>query len=590
MRPVLLPETGVDLGHHIPYARISFGLDRIETRATGTRDFVGMLSVKDYPDTTRAGLIDGLLRLPHPLVMTESFAPADGRIARDRIDLALRRLRGRHSGSGAERGQMLAAKDALGTGQAGFGHHHLSIAVREDTIARLDQGLVRAAAALSEIGAIAVREDVNLEPLFWGQFPGNESYLVRRALISTANAAGFLSLHGFPPGHRQGNHWGEAVIRFETTGDTPYHFNFHEGDVGHFAIVGPQGSGKTVMMNVLAAAAQRFAPRTIMFDKDRSTELFVRAIGGRYQRVTPGTPTGFNPLALADTGANRTFLYDWLGLLLAARGSDEATAIARTVDACFDLDPAFRRLTYVRGLLAAAHPPVSGDLASRLDPWIGQGKHGWAFDHGRDQLDLDALTLGFDMSALTDLPALHTPIMLYLFHRIATQLDGDPTMILIDEAWEAPADPAVTARIRAWLETLRERNALVGVATRSVRDVLVDRTATTIFMPNAKASTEDHCAGFGLSEHELDLVRTLPAHSRRFLVRHASHSVVARLDLAGENDLMTVLAGREANVRRFDMVRAAVGDDPARWYPIVAGAVWPGNAREDAPFWTQAAE
>ena len=29
-----------------------------------------------------------------------------------------------------------------------------------------------------------MREDVNLEPAFWGQFPGNEQYVVRRALIT----------------------------------------------------------------------------------------------------------------------------------------------------------------------------------------------------------------------------------------------------------------------------------------------------------------------------------------------------------------------------------------------------------------------
>ena len=50
------------------------------------------------------------------------------------------------------------------------------------------------------ITSLGAREDVNTEPAFWGQFPGNEAYLVRRALISTSNAAGFLSLHGMPFG------------------------------------------------------------------------------------------------------------------------------------------------------------------------------------------------------------------------------------------------------------------------------------------------------------------------------------------------------------------------------------------------------
>ena len=97
--------------------------------------------------------------------------------------------------------------------------------------------MAAASAALADIGAVAVREDVNLEPAFWGQFPGNEQYIVRRALISTTNAAGFLSLHGFPLGRAEDNHWGDAVTVFETTSATPYFFNFHQADLGHFTVI-----------------------------------------------------------------------------------------------------------------------------------------------------------------------------------------------------------------------------------------------------------------------------------------------------------------------------------------------------------------
>ncbi len=120
-------------------------------------------------------------------------------------------------------------------------------------------------------------------------------------------------------------------------------------------------------------------------------------------------------------------------------------------------------------------------------------------------------------------------------------------MILIDEGWKALDDPVFAARIRDWLKTLRKRNAIVGFATQSARDALdsrisaaiVEQTATMIFMPNPKAKAEDYCAGFGLSAHELELIRSLPAHSRCFLVRHANHSVVVRLDLSGMPELLT---------------------------------------------------
>jgi type IV secretion system protein VirB4 len=596
MRPVLLPPDETDLGHHIPYARVSFGLDAIETAQAGGRGFAGMLSVKEYPDATRAGLVDNILRLPHELVLTESFAPADRQVARERIDLAIRRLRSADEEAGAERREMLAARDALGAGQAGFGDHHLSLMVRADDLAALDGAMASAGAALADMGAIAVREDVNMEPAFWGQFPGNEAYLVRRALISTANAAGFLSLHGMPFGKPEGNHWGPAATVFETTSATPYFFNFHEGDLGNFTVIGPSGSGKTVVLNFLATQAQKFAPRTILFDKDRGAEIFLRACGGHYAQLQPGLPTGFNPLALPDTAVNRAFLRDWLGVMLAAEGPDELAAIAGGVDACMEADPGFRRLRYFRELLSGSRRPEAGDLASRLDPWINAGEHAWLFDNAVDALDLDARTLGFDMTALLDSPTLRTPTMLYLFHRVDERLDGEPTMILIDEGWKALDDPVFAARIRDWLKTLRKRNALVGFATQSARDALdsrissaiVEQTATMIFMPNPRARPEDYCEGFGLSEHELELIRQLPAHSRCFLVRHANHSVVARLDLAGEPDLLTVLSGREASVRKLDRLRDELGDAPAHWFEALTGTPWPATG--DDALYSEAAE
>jgi type IV secretion system protein VirB4 len=173
--------------------------------------------------------------------------------------------------------------------------------------------------------------------------------------------------------------------------------------------------------------------------------------------------------------------------------------------------------------------------------------------------------------------------MMYLFHRIEERLDGQPTMILIDEGWKALDDEVFAARIRDWLKTLRKRNALVGFATQSARDALdsristalVEQTATMIFMPNARARPEDYCEGFGLTLHELDLIRTLPAHSRCFLIRQPDASVVVRLDLSMMPELLMVLSGRESIVRRLDAIRTETGDAPSAWFERLTGTAWP---------------
>ena len=589
MRPVRRPDDATDIGFMLPYRRASFGIDAMELRGANGADCAAMLSLKDYPDATSPGLLDAILRLPHEMVVSESFAPQERQTARERIDLALRRLRSSDEEAQAERNDMLAARDELGSGSVAFGDHHLSVLVRESSLEKLDDATARVAAALADTGAIAVREDTNLEPAFWGQFPGNESYLVRRAMISTANMASFGSLHGFALGQAEGNHWGQAVTLLQTTSATPFFFNFHHGDLGNFSVIGPSGSGKTVVMNFLAAQAQKFSPRTILFDKDRGAELFIRGIGGRYDRVRAGEPSGFNPLAMPDSPLNRAFLRDWLGVLLSAEGPEELQTISHAVDAAYANDPSLRRLRHFKELVAGSRRPQPGDLGDRLAPWIEDGEHGWLFDNATDQLDLSTRVMGFDMTALLENPRLRTPTMMYLFHRIEERLDGHPTMILIDEGWKALDDEIFAARIRDWLKTLRKRNALVGFATQSARDALdskiatalVEQTATMIFMPNARARPEDYCDGFGLTEHEFALIRSLPAHSRCFLVRQPDASVVVRLDLSNAPEVLTVLSGRESTVRRLDLLRDAVGDDPAQWFPALTGRRWPGAAGSD---------
>ena len=97
---------------------------------------------------------------------------------------------------------------------------------------------------------------------------------------------------------------------------------------------------------------------------------------------------------------------------------------------------------------------------------------------------------------------------------------------------------------------------------------IIEQCRTQLFMPNFKADEKGYCEGFGLTSHELALVKEMGDTSRCFLVKHDATSVVARLDLAGADDMLAVLSGREETVQLLDTIRAEVGDDPAAWLPV----------------------
>lgn len=580
-RPVLMPHQ--DLGAYLPYRRVSFGQDAIELAPAGhlQRRFVGIVSIKDYPTYSAPGLFDELMRLPHELTITQSFAFVERQAALEKMNLALRRMRSAEDEALSLRGELMQAKDEVAAGRAGYGEHHMTIAVRADTLEAVDAGVAEVTAVLGDLGVVAVREDIALEPAFWAQFPANFSYIARRGLISTNNFAGLASIHNFPLGSPSDNHWGPAVTLLETTAAGPYFFNFHQGDLGNFTIIGPSGSGKTVVLNFLLAQARKLSPRIIFFDKDRGAELFIRALGGRYDVLRPGSASGLNPLQIEDTPINRAFLVDWLTALADTTDLEDLERIRDAVAANFDQAREDRRLRHLVELFRGDRRPHAGDLWSRLRPWWGDGERAWLFDNPEDLTDLMIDTVGFDMTVLLDDPTLRTPAMMYLFHRVEERLDGSPAIIVVDEGWKALDDEVFVRRIKDWEKTIRKRNGIVGFATQSAQDALesriasaiVEQAATQIFMINPKARAEDYVGGFGLTPHEFDLVRSLPDSSHCFLVKHGGDSVIARLDLSGERDLLTILSGRERSVRLLDQIRAEVGDDPADWMPVLLEAV-----------------
>ena len=575
MRPVLLPMQNV--ADYLPYRRVSFGQEAVELAPAGEapRRFLGLVSIKDYPGQTSAGMFDELLRLPMELVLSQSFGFVDRAAALGRMNLTLRRMRSAEDEAVSLRASLSQAKDEVAAGRAGFGEHHMTIGVRGDTPEAVDAGIAEVQATLAELGVIAVREDIALEPAFWAQFPGNFKYIARRGLISTANFAGLASGHNFALGQAQANHWGSAISLLETTAAGPYYFNFHHGDLGNFTVIGPSGSGKTVVLNFLLAQARRGDPRIVFFDKDRGAELFLRAIGGRYDVLRPGEPSGLNPLLLPDTPANRQFLIDWLLQLAGGADLEEVARIRDAVDANFAAPPGFRRLRHLVELFRGDRRPEAGDLWSRLRPWWGEGERAWLFDNADDATDLTARVVGFDMTLVLDDPVVRTPAMMVLFHRVEERLDGTPAIIVVDEGWKALDDEVFVRRIKDWEKTIRKRNGIVGFATQSAQDALqsriasaiVEQAATQLFMANPKAQAADYVDGFGLTQHEFELVRALPDTARCFLVKHGNESVVARLNLSGEHDLLTILSGRERTVRLLDEIRAEVGDDPAAWMP-----------------------
>jgi type IV secretion system protein VirB4 len=564
------------LGASLYSARVIFGREALEIRDAAEARYAGLFGIKDYPATTRPGLWNPLLSARFPLVVSQSFSFLSKSAARAVMERKQTQMLSARDRAASQVSGLSDALDELMSNRFVMGDHQASVLVYGEDPTTLADHLAQARALLAESGLVTAREDLALEAAFWAQFPGNFARRVRPAAITSRNFAGLAPFHTYPAGRSDGNHWGPAVALLRTAAGSPFHFNFHVGDLGHTFICGPSGSGKTVVQNFMLAQLETLGAQQVFIDKDRGGELFVRACGGTYLTLRNGEPTGFAPLkALEFTPANRSFLAGLIRQLVGGADHPLSVQDERAIDealaALGPLPPAQRSLSALRTLLGQRD---AGGIGARLDRWRHGGPLGWVLDNETDAIGLDARLLGFDITHLLDNSEVRTPVMMYLLHRLAALVDGRRLVIDIDEFWKALGDEAFRGLAQDGLKTYRKQNALMVFGTQSPADVLrsriahtiLEQCATKIFLPNPHAAERDYVEGFGLSRREFALVREeLAPESRQFLIKQGLNSVVAELRLDGLDDELAILSGRIATVDLLDRIRAQVGDDPAAW-------------------------
>ncbi|MEK8095410.1 VirB4 family type IV secretion/conjugal transfer ATPase [Methylocystis sp. IM3] len=559
--------------------RVIFGREALEIRRSGESRFAGMFGIKEYPASTKPGLLNGLLSLPFELVLTQSFAFLSKADAKTVLTRKQNQLVSARDPAASQIEELSDALDDLESNRFALGDHHLSALVYAETPRQLADHMSLARRALADAGAVVAREDLGLEAAYWAQLPGVFKYRARAGAITSRNFAAFSAFHTYPTGKPDGNHWGPAVAMLETASGSPFYFSFHHGDLGNTFICGPSGSGKTVVQNFLLAQAERLGASYVFFDKDRGAEIFVRAAGGAYLTLRNGVPTGCAPLkALELTPVNLSFLGQLIRKLVTPDNRPLTVAEEQRIDsglrALGRLRPHERSLGALRAFLGQQDPEGVG---ARLERWEQGGPLGWVLDGDADHIGLDSRAVGFDMTDLLDHPTVRTPLMMYLFHRVERLIDGRRLIIDIDEFWKALGDDAFRDLANNKLKTIRKQNGVMVFGTQSPRDALaspiahtiVEQCPTQIFLPNARGTRADYVDGFHLTDAEFRLIKEeLAPESRRFLVKQGHNSVVAKLNLTGFDDELAVLSGRTKTVELLDRIRAEVGDDPACWLSI----------------------
>ncbi|KNZ30906.1 MAG: type IV secretion protein VirB4 [Methylibium sp. NZG] len=589
-----IPAMAGPLYRSLPTTRLSFGGDKLELRQGDARRYAALVDIKEYADAVQPGILNALLYEASEFIETQSFSILPRREAMRALELQRDQLIASDDVVASQVAEMDVALNELGDGQFCMGEYHYSLVVFGDDVADAGRRAAQAIGAVGEASSLQMSPvDLVADAAWFAQMPGNWQWRPRDAKLSSRAFAALAASHNFARGKRDGNPWGEALALLRTPSGQPFYLNLHsspEGEdsadkklPGNTLIIGSTGVGKTTLEMFLLTLTRKWnpAPRLVLFDLDRGCEIAMRALGGRYFTLEAGKPTGCNPLQREPTPARIQF---WEQLIrtcietpaLPLMPSDER-AIADAVKAVAMMPPALRRFSTVRQNL-----PKTGEnsLYERLGRWCQGGALGWVFDQAEDRLiDLDsASVIGFDTSEFLDLPEVRTPVMLYLLQVMEELVNGERLIYVISEFWKALDHPIFSDFAKQKQKTIRKQNGLGIFDTQSPSDVLrhpigrtmIEQSVTKIFLANPEAVREEYVEGFGLSEAEYDIVRSLGAQGgRRFLVKQGHASAICELDLSGLDDFITVLSATTDNVSLLDDIRVRHGDDPFQWLPVL---------------------
>ena len=409
------------------------------------------------------------------------------------------------------------ALQELGSDYAGYAWVTASIVVSDEDAAIADEKLRLCEKVVAGHDFTCIPETLNAVDAWLGTVPGQLYANVRRPPISTLNLAHMMPASAVWAGVQSNAHLaGPPLLMAKTEGTTPFRLSLHVGDVGHTLVVGPTGAGKSVLLALLALQFRRYSgARIVAFDHGRSLRAAGIAMGGDWHDLGQGDSDGvrLQPLRYIDEDAERAWAADWVSALLAREGIPPSPASREHIWSA--LNALSTAPTEERTLTGLSVMLQSIALKQALQPYCLGGAHGGLLDAEGNSIAMADVCV-IETQGLIGTPAAPS-VLSHLFHQIEGQLDGAPTLILIDEGWLALDDDDFAQQLKRWLKTLRKANASVIFATQSLADIanspiataLIESCPSRLFLPNANAlepQISEIYRRFGLNIRQVQLI------------------------------------------------------------------------------------
>ena len=502
------------------------------------RKFIQVVSIEGFPLESYPGILSQLAELPVEYRWNSRFIFLDPHEAVAHLEKFRKKWRQKVRGFfdqvfNTNNGHidqdavaMVADAEAaiaeVNSGMTSAGYYTSVVLLIDENRQKLEASAQQIAKALNSLGFVARIETINTMEAYLGSLPGHGVENVRRPIINALNLADLLPVSSIWTGENYApcpyySPSSPPLLHGVTTGHAPFRLNLHVRDLGHTILFGPTGNGKSTHLALLAAQLRRYSGVSIFaFDKGMSLYPLTKATGGKHFTVAGDNERlSFCPLQFLESKSDLAWAIEWIEIILSLNAVHTSPEQRNEIASAM----VSMQQTGSHSLTEFVSSIQDQNIREALKQYTVEGSMGHLLDAQSDGLSLNNFVT-FEIEELMGLGDKYAlPVLLYLFRRIERSLSGQPTAIIIDEAWLMLGHETFREKIREWLKSLRKANCMVIMATQSlsdasrsgILDVIVESTATKIFLPNIFARDEDTAALYrrmGLNNRQIEIIAT----------------------------------------------------------------------------------